>query len=273
MARDGADTQTGVGVTDGRTIDDLDVESAAREGVTRAARLLGARKPATATVPVVFDPMVTSEFLDVVADMFSAEAVQKGRSLFADRLGDPVASALVSIVDDGRIPLGPSSSPIDDEGVPTGRTTLVDAGILRDFLRNTETAARDGESARSTGNAARSGYRSTPGVQPTNVYFDGDSSPAAELLGRAGTGLYVQQVSGIHSGVNAVSGEFSVGATGLWIRGGELAEPVRELTVSSTIVDMLRAIRALGDDRRFYATSGSAAGCTLLLDGMTVAGS
>ena len=273
MARDGDETQTAVGFSDGRSVDDLDLEAAAGEAVSRAVRLLGARKPATATVPVVFDPMVTAEFLGVLAGMFSAEAVQKGRSLLAGRLGEQVANDRLTLVDDGRVPGGPAAAPFDDEGVPTGRTTLVDGGVLRDYLRHTTAAARDGNGARSTGNAHRGSYGSTPGIAPTNLFFEGDRTPAADVLGMAGDGLYVQSVSGVHSGVHAISGEFSVGATGLWIRGGELAEPVRELTVSSTILDMLRGVRALGDDQRYFSFAGAYAGCTLLLDAMTVAGS
>lgn len=273
LARDGDETQTAFGLTDGRGVADLDLEAAAREAGERSARLLGARKPATATVPVVFDPLVAAQFLGTLADAFSAESVQKGRSLLADRLGERIAADGIAMVDDGRLPHGPGSAPFDDEGVPTGRTELVTGGLLRAYLHNTETAARAADGARSTGNAARAGHASTPGVAPTNLYLEGPAAPVPALLREAGTGLYVQDVSGVHSGVNTVSGEFSVGATGLWIRGGELAEPVRELTVSSTLLDMLRTIVRLGDDRRFFPFGGSLAGCSLLLSEMTVAGS
>lgn len=272
LARAGDETQTGLGLSMGRSAGELDLEAAGREGALRATRLLGATKPATATVPVVFDPIVTATFLGVLADAFSAESVQKGRSLLADRLGDVVAGTGLSIIDDGRLPEGPGSAPFDDEGVPTGRTVLVNKGVLLGWLHNTETAARAGDAARSTGNASRAGHSSTPGVASTNLYLSGDETPVDEILRRAGTGLYVQEVKGVHSGVNPVSGEFSVGATGLWIRDGQLAEPVREITVSSTILDMLKAVVALGDDRRFLPFGGSLAGATLLIEAMTVAG-
>lgn len=272
LARDGEETQTGFGLTTARSVGELDLPAAAVEGARRAARLLGARKAKTATVPVVFDPLVTAEFLGVLAGAFSAEAVQKGRSLFASSVGEAVAEAALSIVDDGRLLAGPAAAPVDDEGVPTRRTTLVRDGVLQGFLHNTETAARAGGAARSTGNAARAGSRSSPGVGSTNMFFEGETTEVAALLARAEGGLYVQDVSGLHSGVNPVSGEFSVGATGLWIRGGELTEPVREVTVSSTIVAMLLAVAALGDDRRFFPVGGSMAGATLLLQAMTVAG-
>lgn len=272
LARDGAETQTGFGLTEGRGLADLDLDAAAREAATRCTRLLGARKPPTATVPVVFDPLVAAQFLGVLGSGLSAESVQKGLSLFADRMGAPVATDTLSIVDDGRLVDGPGSVPVDDEGVPTRRTILVDRGRLAAFLHNSETAARAGDGARSTGNARRSGHRSPPGVAPTNLFFDGPARPPAELLATAGDGLYVQEAKGIHSGVNPISGEFSVGVTGLWIRAGALAEPVREVTVSSTLLEMLGSVGGLGDDRRFFPFGGALAGATLLLGPMTVAG-
>ena len=273
LARTEDDTQTGLGLTQARAFDALDLTHAATEAATRAARLIGARKPATARVPVVFDPLVTASFLGVLASALTAEAVQKGRSLFADQVGEPVAQPALSVVDDGRLAEGPAAAPFDDEGVPTRRTPLVSDGVLAGFLHNTETATRAGGNAVSTGNAARSGYGASPGVAPTNLFLDGVAVPATEILARGEGGLYVQDVSGLHSGTNPVSGEFSVGATGLWIRGGALDEPVREVTVSSTLLDILAGIAALGSDRRFYPFGGAFGGATVLVAEMTVAGS
>jgi PmbA protein len=272
LAQAGTDTQAAFGFTLERGLSGLDIEAAAHDAVTRAGRLLGARKPTTTTVPVVFDPLVTATFVGVVGSMLSAETVQKGRSLFAGLLGEAVAGQAVTLVDDGRIAGGPSSAPFDDEGLPTMRTPLIEAGVLQGYLHNTATAARAGTPSVSTGNASRAGHTSTPTVAPTNLLVEGDGVTPDEVLRRAGTGLYVQQASGIHSGINPVSGEFSVGATGLWIRDGELAEPVREFTVSGSLLDMLRSVVVIGDDHRFVPFGTSVAGCTLLLDGMTIAG-
>ena len=272
LARSEDETQTGMGLTQGRSFADLDLAAAAHEAAVRATRLLGARKPATARVPVVFDPLVTASFLGVLASALTAEAVQKGRSLFAERVGDAIAQETFSLVDDGRLEEGPAAAPFDDEGVPTRRTAVIENGILRGFLHNTETATRGGDGAVSTGNASRSGFNASPGVAPSNMFLDGVTVPPTEILARAEGGLYVQDVSGLHSGTNAVSGEFSVGATGLWIRDGGLAEPVREVTVSSTLVEMLLGIAALGSDRRFFPFGGSYGGATALLAEMTVAG-
>ncbi len=272
LARDGAETQTGFGLTQGRSVEELDLLSAAGEAALRSTRLLGGVKAATAAVPVVFDPLVTAQFLGTLSDAFSAEAVQKGRSLLAGSMGELIADASLSIVDDGRLLDGPAAAPIDDEGVPTGRTVLVADGVLAAFLHNTKTAARQGDGARSTGNASRGGYRTPPGVAPSNLYLTGPTQDPAAVLRAAGTGLYVQDAKGVHSGVNPISGEFSIGVTGLWIRDGGLAEPVREVTVSSTLLEMLRSVVALGSDRRFFPIAGAMAGATLLVSGMTVAG-
>jgi PmbA protein len=272
LARTADDTQTGLGLTQGRSFDALDLTHAATEAATRAARLIGARKPPTARVPVVFDPLVTASFLGVLASALTAEAVQKGRSLFAEQVGEAVAQSWLSLVDDGRLAEGPAAAPFDDEGVPTRRTEVIADGVLRGFLHNTETAARGADGAMSTGNASRAGFNASPGVAPSNLFLDGTTVPQTEVLARGEGGLYVQDVSGLHSGTNAVSGEFSVGATGLWIRGGALDEPVREVTVSSTLLEILLGIAALGSDRRFFPFGGSFAGATALVAEMTVAG-
>lgn len=267
--RDG-ETQTGHAFRVGREIDELDWERAAREAAERGARMLGATKPATERLPVILDPWAASSFLGVLAGSLSAEEVQKGRSLLADRVGEEVGSSLLTLVDDGRLTEGPAAAPFDDEGVPTGRTVLVERGVLRGFLHNTETARR-GETA-STGNARRSSYRGVPGVSPSNLFVEAGSASPEELLARAGRAVYVQEVTGVHSGANPVTGEFSVGATGLRVEGGELAEPLREMTVASRLLDMLTAMTAVGADLRFFPGGGAIGTPTLLVGEMTVAG-
>jgi PmbA protein len=265
--RDG-ETQTGFGFRHERELSDLDWREAAAEAAERAARLLGAIKPATARVPVVLDPVAATAFLSVLSGGLSAESVQKGRSPLAALVDQPVASEWVTLVDDGRLLDGPAAAPFDDEGVPTGRTVLIEAGVLKGFLHNTRTASRVG--ARSTGNAGRGGYRTAPRVTPTNLFVEPGAVTVPELLGQATGGVFVQEVSGLHSGANPVSGEFSVGAVGLRIRDGALAEPLREMTVASTLLDVLRSVRLLGADLRFLG--GSLASPTVLVGEMTIGG-
>jgi PmbA protein len=267
--RDG-ETQSGFAFRVAREPDDLKWEDAAREAATRAARLLGSKKPGTERLPVILDPWAAASFLGVLASSLSAEEVQKGRSLLADLVGEQVASELVTMVDDGRLDDGPSTAPFDDEGVPTFRTPLIERGVLRGFLHNTETARRD--DAESTGNASRPSYRGVPGVAPSNLVVEGGSETADAILGRAGRAVYIQDVTGVHSGANPVSGEFSVGATGLRVEGGALGEPLREITIASTLPEVLRRVEAVGSDVRFFPGAGAIGTPTILVGEMTVAG-
>ena len=267
--RDG-ETQSGFAFRVARELEDLAWEEAAAEGAERGARLLGAVKPATERLPVVLDPWAASAFLGVLARTLSAEEVQKGRSMLAGRTGDTIAAEAVTLVDDGRLAEGPSAAPVDDEGVPCGRTELIGSGTLRAFLHNTHTARR--EHAVSTGNASRGSYRGVPGVSPTNLYLEPGATAPAALLAEAGRAVYVQDVTGVHSGANPVSGEFSVGATGLRVEGGALGEPLREMTIASTLLDVLAGVRVLGSDLRFFPGGGSIGSPTVLVGEMTVAG-
>jgi PmbA protein len=264
--RDG-DTQTGFSFQVAHRAADLDPDAVAREAAERAARMLGAVKPQTQRVPVLLDPFAASSFLGVLAGALSAESVQKGRSLFADLVGERVGADVFTLVDDGRLVDGPAAAPFDDEGVPAGRTDLVGAGVLNGFLHNTYTARRG--STRSTGNASRAGYRSTPGVGATNFYVQPGSVSFESLLAKADGGVLIQDVSGVHSGANPISGEFSVGATGLRIAGGALGEPVREMTIASTLPDMLKSVAAVGSDLRFFSSVGTP---SILISEMTLAG-
>ncbi len=265
--RDG-DTQTGFSFRVAREPGELDHEAVGREAAERGARLLGAVKPATERLPVVLDPWAAAAFLGVLASGLSAEEVQKGRSLLAGKLGHAVASEAVTLIDDGRLPEGPGSAPFDDEGVPTSRTPLIEAGVLRGFLHNTVTARRDGVA--STGNAARPSYRGVPGVSTSNLLVAPGAEPAEALLASAGRAVYVQEVKGVHSGANPVSGEFSVGAAGLRVEGGTLGEPLREMTIASTLPEVLGSVVAVGSDVR--CASGGIATPTILVGEMTVAG-
>jgi PmbA protein len=267
LAEQDGETQTGWSFRVARELGELDWGSVAQEAVERSARLLGAVKPASGRVPVVLDPFAGSSFLGILAGALSAESVQKQRSLFAGLLGDEVGSPLMTLVDDGRTLDGPAAAPFDDEGVPTGRTELIAHGTLTAFLHNAYTARRGGTD--STGNARRGGYRTPPGVGTTNFFVEPGATPVSDILLRAEGGVLIQDVSGVHSGANPISGEFSVGATGLRIVDGELGEPLREMTVASTVPEMLKGIAAVGDDLRFFTAVGVP---TILIGEMMVAG-
>lgn len=267
LAGEGVDTRTGYGFSVGREPSELDLAEAARMGAERAVRLLGATQPKSRKLAVVFDPLVASSILGVIAGALNGEAVLKGRSMFATRLGETVAGPHISIVDDPTNPEAFGAAAYDSEGVPTRPVRLIENGTLARFLHNVQTGRRSGSGT--TGSAVRAGYTSTPGVGPRALHFEpGDSSPD-ELLRQAEGGLFVQAITGLHSGASPVSGDFSVGADGLMIRDGALAEPVREVTVASTFQRMLGDLQ-VGNDLQWLA--GGAAAITLLVPEMTMSG-
>ena len=272
IAADNGSKQTGLGFGLGRSPAALDPEAIGREGAERAVQLLGASKPASRSCPVVLDPTVAASFAGFVGGVLCADEVQRGRSPFADRLGEEVASGVLMLTDDGTDPEGMASAPIDGEGLPRGRTTLIERGRLGAYLHDSYTARRDG-GARSTANAARSGYRSAPSVSTSNLILAPGTASLEELLAEAGDGVYVTDVAGLHSGVNPVSGQFSVGASGVLIEGGELGTAATEFTIASDLVSMLSAVSAAGAEARWVPFGGSVKAPPLLIAEMAIGGS
>jgi len=266
---DGRETGLGFGLARGPA--GLDPAAIGREGAESAVEMIGSSKPASGGCPVVLDPTVAASFVGLLGKAAGADAVQRGRSPLAERLGDEVAGEAFVLHDDGLDPGGFAAAPIDAEGAPRRRTALIEAGRLRTFLHDSYTARRGG--AATTGNAGRSGYRSPPCVAASNLVVGPGWASLEQLLREAGEGVYVNDVAGLHSGVNPVTGVFSVGATGRAIRGGERAEPLREFTIASDLVSMLRAVRAAGSAPRWVPFGGSVSAPPLLIGEMTVSGS
>jgi PmbA protein len=268
IAGEGSDTQTGAGYSVGRSPADVSLADAARDAVDRATRLLGARKPASARVTVVLEPRITATLLAILAGTLDGEAVLKGRSLFAQRVGEAVSVPSLTLVDDPTDPEAYGAARIDAEGLACRRNLLIAGGVLQGFLYNTYAGRRAGRA--STGSAVRAGFKSGPGVGARAVAVVPGTQSPAEILASVGDGLIVQSISGVHSGVNPVSGDFSVGAEGMLFRGGEIAEPVRELTIASTIQRMLLDVVAIGND--LERLPSSAAGLTLAIGDVSLSG-
>jgi len=271
FAGEGADLMTGLGVGMGRDPGELDPEAIGAEAAERALALVGARQPASRRCPVVLDAFVAASFIGFIGAMTSADAVQRGRSLFAGREGEEVADPALRLADVGTEPEGPSSAPFDGEGTPTRSTPLIEDGRLLGFLYDSRTARKAGRS--STGNASRGSYRAAPSVGTTNLIVEAGELDLAELAARAGDGLYVTDVAGLHSGVNPVSGTFSVGASGRLIENGEFGAPVREITIASDLVSMLKAVRFVGFEARWVPFGGSVRTPPLMVAEMAVSGS
>jgi len=268
VAGEAADTQTGFGYSVGRAQTDLDVEAAANDAVERATRLLGAKKAKSARLTAVLDRRVTATLLRILSGTLSGEEVAKGRSLFEGRVGELVGSEDLTLVDDPTNPLALGSSPHDAEGLACRCNSLIERGELKGFLYNTYAGRLAGKP--STASAVRGGFRTAPGVGARAMSILPGDHDQAEIIATVGDGLLVQSISGVNSGVNRVSGDFSVGAEGVMIRGGELAEPVREVTIASTLQRILQHIVAIGSDIEWLP--GSAAGVTLAVDDVAMSG-
>lgn len=268
LAEADGETQTGFGFSIGRGPGSLDPAKAAGDAAERATRLLGSVKPDTGRVTVVLDPWVTAQMLGIIGHTLTGDAVQRGRSLFAGREGEQVAVADVVLVDDATDPAAFTASMVDGEGLATRRTSLIEGGVLRGFLHNSYSARRGATS--STGSAVRGGFKGAPGVGAQALALRPGTKSQAELIAGVDDGLLVQGVAGLHSGVNPVSGDFSTGAEGIRIRKGELAEPVRELTIASTIQRLLLDITGIGSDLEWLPMS--AAGVTVVVDDVTMSG-
>jgi PmbA protein len=222
--------------------DVADVGEVGRTAARRALRRLGARKVKTREVPVVFDPDTAASLLRAVAGAASGPALYRRASFLLDRLGTRIAAPGVTIVDDALIPRGLGSRPFDGEGLPSRRAVLVADGVLQSYLLDSYSARKLAMS--STHHAARDG--SGVGVATTNLMLRAGPTPAAELIRSVADGFYVTELIGF--GVNGVTGDYSRGASGLWIEGGELAYPVEEVTVAGNLLEMLDRIEAIGDD-------------------------
>ena len=270
LAAGDGEAETGLGFQLARGPAALDPAAVGREGAERATAMIGAVKPTSRTCPVVLDPTVAASFAGLIGGSLGADAVQRGRSPFADRLGVEIAGEALVLRDDGVDPDGPGSSPFDGEGVACRRTPLIEGGLLRTYLFDTYTGRRG--AGASTGNAGRPGYRAAPRVSPRTSSSRPAASASTSCSPRRATAS-TSPSGRMHSGVNPVSGVFSVGASGRAIRGGELAEPLREFTIASDLVSMLGAVTAAGAEARWVPFGGSVCTPPLLIAAMTVGGS
>jgi PmbA protein len=248
-----------------RTLTKLDSpEHVGKIAAERTLRRLGARKAKTAQVPVVFDPMVSTSILEHIFEGVNGDSVYRGASFLAGKLGQKIAGDNVNIIDDGTIPGGFGTSPFDGEGVPSRRTVVIENGVLKSYLLNTYTAKKLG--LQTTGNASR-GLAGTPGIGPGNYFLQPGTRLPKELISGIKEGLYVTEFLG--QGVNLVTGDYSRGASGMWISGGELAYPVEEITVAGNLKELFFNISEIASDLEFR---GSVAAPTLRIDGLTVGG-
>src|SRR5436190_11444246 len=248
-----------------RNLDRLESpEQVGKVAAQRALRRLGARKVKTQQVPVFFDAMVATSILEHIFEGVNGDSVYRGASFLAGKLGQAIASTNVTVIDDGTMRGGFGTSPFDGEGVPTRRTVVIDKGVLNSYLLNTYTAKKLG--LQTTANASR-GLAGTPGIGPGNYFLQPGPKSPQQIIADIPEGLYVTEFLGM--GVNLVTGDYSRGASGLWISGGELTYPVEEITVAGNLKDMFLNISEIANDLEFR---GAVASPTIRIDGLTVGG-
>src|SRR6266478_2777659 len=248
-----------------RNLDRLESpEHVGKVAAQRALRRLGARKVKTQQVPVIFDPLVATSILEHIFEGVNGDSVYRGASFLAGKLGQKVAASAVSVIDDGTIIGGFGTSPFDGEGIPTRRTVVIENGVLKSYVLNTYTARKLG--LQTTANASR-GLAGTPGIGPGNYFLQPGPKTQQQIIGEIKEGLYVTEFLG--HGANLVTGDYSRGASGLWISGGEFAYPVEEITVAGNLKEIFFNISEVANDLEFR---GSVAAPTLRIDGLTVGG-
>jgi len=271
ILRQGEEMQNGSSFGYGRSLDAFDADELVRDAVSEAEALLGGRPRASTQAPVILAPLAAAMILMQLEKALMADAVQRGRSLYADRLGDMVASPLVTLVDDPTDASGSKAAPCDGEGTACARLELISQGRLCHFLHSVYTAAREGR--RSSGNARRGSYRHQPDVRGSNLYITAGETDPEAIIADVDAGLYVMDIIGSTTGgINHISGDISLGVAGRWIRNGRLAEPVREMTIAGNIIGILKSVQAVGSDLKFLPLGGHYGAPTLKIANLPISG-
>ncbi len=239
-------------------------ESVGREAARRTLRRLGARKVPSTKVPIVLDRTIAASVLGSIFEAASGDSIYRHSSFLVGKLGEKIAGENITIIDDGTMPGGFGTTPFDGEGVPSRKTTVIEKGVLKSYLLNTYTARKLG--LQTTGNAAR-GLAGNPGIGAGNFFLQPGQHSPQQIIAGIKRGFFVTEFLGF--GVNLVTGDFSRGATGLWIENGELTYPVEEVTIAGNLKDMLNNISEIGSDLEFRSSTACP---TLRIDGMTLAG-
>jgi PmbA protein len=248
-----------------RFMSDLDAPEIARTAVDRTLRILGGGPIPTGKYTLVLEPEAAVSLIDEIGGMFCASEVHKGRSLMAGRLGSEVAAKSVTLVDDARIPRKLGASAVDAEGVPTGRTVLIDGGTANAYMYNLQHAAKDG--VKSTGNASR-GFASLPDVGPSNLILRPGRETPESLIKNVRRGVFVTELMGLHT-INSVTGDFSLGAKGVYVENGEFRGAVAGITIADNLMDFLKKIVSVGNDLTFFGSTGTP---TVVAEGIAIAG-
>jgi len=254
VAEQDGESQMGWDMGMGHSREDVRPEEIGKRAAETAVRLLGGRKIKTVKCPAVLENTVACELVEALATSLLGDNVLKGKSMLIGKVGSKVASSALSLWDDGLLARGWSTSAVDGEGVARSRTPLLDKGVLRGYLYDSYWARRAKE--KSTGNAARSNYKSLPSVGISNLYIDKGERPLEGLFRDMGAGLFITELMGVHT-INSVTGDYSLGAAGFRVEGGAIAYPVRGMAVSGNLLETLARAVSCGADLRFIGSIGA----------------
>jgi PmbA protein len=255
ISKDKEDTSTGFSFLYNRDPEKLNLEKIAQEAVSKSLMLLGSKKIKSANSDILLDSLVSAQFIGIIASILTADSVQKGKSLFKDKVGEKIFNKNINIFDNGIMKEGFYSKPFDAEGVNKGNTQIFKDGVLETYLYDCYTARKD--KTLSTGNAVRGSYKSTPSVGVSNFYMEPSKENSfSSILKSIDDGFYIIDIIGLHSGANPITGDISVGAKGLWIKNGNLDFPVKEVTIATDVLSFCKKIESIGNDLKFFPSGG-----------------
>lgn len=270
VVKDNEDTKTGISYRIFYDFSSLDFKEIAKEAVDRAISMLGASNIKSGNYPIIIENTTFANLLSAFTPIFSSDNVQKGLSLLKGKLGEEIASPLLTIVDDPFLKGGFASRNFDDEGTASTFKTMVDNGKLVSFAYNWKTANREGVA--STGHASRS-YKGPISIAPTNLYVVNGDLDLDEMMVLADKGLLINNLEGLHSGLNPVSGDFSLSASGYEIKDGKKARPVNQITIAGNLYEVFKNIVAVGNDLKFGLPSNGYIGSpSILVKSLAVSG-
>lgn len=270
VVREGEDTKTGMSFRLFSDFSSLDYKEMAKEAVENATTMLGAKTIKSDNYPIIFENTTFADLLAAFTPIFSADNLQKGLSLLNGKIDEEIAVPIVNIVDDPFLKDGFASRNFDDEGTASAFKKIIDNGVLKGVAHNWKTANKEGTS--STGHASRS-YKGPINISPTNLYVVKGEMGIYELLNLAANGLYINNLEGLHSGLNSVSGDFSLSASGYEIENGQKSRPVNQITIAGNIFEVFKDIVAIGNDLKFTLPSyGYIGSPSILVKSLSVSG-
>lgn len=271
VVKDDTEIQNALAFKMGQNFREFDAKSLAKKAVDRAISYLGARPVPSKNYTILLENMAAADLLETFVGIFSAENVQKGRSLLKEKLGEAIGSLPLTIIDDPFMDNGAASRSFDSEGVASEKVSVVEEGILNSLLHNLKTAEKDG--VQSTGHAYKASYKGTLTVAPSNLYIQPGLNTYEDLISSMDEGLIITELEGLHSGANPVSGDFSLAAKGYYVKGGKVERPVNQITIASNFYEVLQNIEAVGEDLVFAMPGGSYIGSpSIKIKNISVAG-